>query len=268
MVKVLRMQSLYSDARRLPSLQQCVMDWRRSAQVWKERWVYIQTTVCRRLQYPPRNEEPKGYRDYYVVGYRRDPACKCVDFVGCEGELFGRYLLDWDYAESIEMLKPQRRAESPSLIVFSPLPVRFPGRWTTSIDSTSCSSVCLTWFNARSDAMLNSSAPQKSTLKGSAVFVELYLRRFETMKDRTGAGSLQSITMAAAMNCYMYVPGSNTCSAVAGSCDRCRVGTWGTWGRSSASVQAQCVQAQCVPSRRIDLKTRQHQDLISDMPSK
>lgn len=89
----------------------------------------------------------------------------------------------------------------PSLMSFKPLPVGFPGRWTTSIDSTSFSSVsaCLASSRARSDAMLNSSDPQNNILRGRTVSRELKWRRFGVSKDRTEEDNLQIIVCGASV---------------------------------------------------------------------
>lgn len=58
------------------------------------------------------------------------------------------------------------------MIVFKPLPVRFPGRQTTSMDSILVSSFAVrSAFSARKEAMLKSSDPQNRIRKGSHVFL-------------------------------------------------------------------------------------------------
>jgi hypothetical protein len=55
--------------------------------------------------------------------------------------------------------------------VFRPLPVRLPGRATTSIDAMPFDELSNFFaFRARRDAMLNSSDPQKSMRRGSHAF--------------------------------------------------------------------------------------------------
>lgn len=71
---------------------------------------------------------------------------------------FKRYVLLWRVVRCVTF--------------FSPLPVRFPGLQTTSMDAMLADVLfTLSVFSARKEAMLKSSEPQNKMLKGSHAFV-------------------------------------------------------------------------------------------------
>lgn len=86
---------------------------------------------------------------------------------------------------------------TPSLRTFRPRPVGLAGRWTTWIDSMRCGTWVFAAASARSDAMLKSSAPQNRMRRGSGrrcgAAVELCRRKLDAIKERTEAGSPQSM---------------------------------------------------------------------------
>lgn len=100
------------------------------------------------------------------------------------------------------------REQLPCLTVLRPLPVSFPGRWTTSMDSMSWGSAFFASCRAHSDSRLNSSEPQNRILNGLNAFgpVELYRRWLKCNEERTAGGSLQNM----ASHVFIISPGSQS----------------------------------------------------------